>query len=61
MTEQATFTYSLLGKASSRKAIEDQGKKQIKAIEDHSKQLVEFNAFVNIDRDRILLKEQKNI
>ena len=61
MTEQATFTYSLLGKASSRKVIEDQEKKKIKAIEGHSKQLVEFNAFVNIGRDRILLKEQKNI
>ena len=35
--------------------IEDQGKKQIKAIEDHGKQLVKSNEFIknyfNIDRE----------
>ena len=39
--EQAKFTYSLLGKAfeKQRKTIEDQGEKQIKAIQDNKKQL----------------------
>ena len=40
MIEQAQFAYSPLGKAFEKKTktIEDQGKKQIKAIEDHGKQ-----------------------
>ena len=40
MIEQAKFTYSLLGKAFEKqtKTIEDQGKKQIKATENHGKQ-----------------------
>ena len=40
MIEQAKFTYSPLGKAFEKqtKTIEDQGKKQIKATEDHGKQ-----------------------
>ena len=39
--EQAKFTYSPLGKAfeKQRKTIEDQGEKQIKAIQDNKKQL----------------------
>ena len=41
--------------------MEDHGKKQIKAIEDHGKQLVESNAQVkkdfNVDIDRIPLEE----
>ena len=39
MIQQAKFTYSLLGKAFEKQAktIEDQGEKQIKAIEDHKK------------------------
>ena len=40
VTEQAKFTYSLLGKALKKqtKTIEDQGKKEIKAIENLGKQ-----------------------
>ena len=40
MIEQAQFAYSPLGKAFEKqtKTIEDQGKKQIKAIKDHGKQ-----------------------
>ena len=39
LIEQAKFTYSLLGKAieKQQKAIEDQGEKQIKAIQDNKK------------------------
>ena len=41
--------------------MEDQGKKQIKAIEDHGKQLVESNALLkkdfNVDIDRIPFEE----
>ena len=41
MIEQAKFTYYPLGKAFEKqtKRIEDQGEKQIKAIEDNKKQL----------------------
>ena len=40
MIEQAKFTYFPTGKALEKQAktIENQGKKQIKAIEDHGKQ-----------------------
>ena len=43
--EQAKFTYSPLGKTLEKQktTIEDQSKKQIKAIEDRRKQLVESN------------------
>ena len=46
--EQAKFTYSPLGKTleNQTKTIEDQGEKQIKAIEEHGKQLVESNLLV---------------
>ena len=45
MIEQAKFAYSPLGKAfeKQRKTIEEQGKKQIKGVEDHGKQLAESN------------------
>ena len=47
------------------KTIEDQGKRQIKAIEKYETQLVQSNEFIekdfNIDRDSIPLKEQKKI
>ena len=62
--EQGKFAYSSLEKAFEKPAetIEDQGIKQIKAIEDHSKQLVESNELIkknfNIDKDSITLKEQ---
>ena len=48
MIEQTKFTYSPLGKALEKqtKGIEDQGEKQIKATEEHGKQLVESNALV---------------
>ena len=65
--EQTKFTYSHLGKVLDKqtKTIEDKDEKQIKAIEDHGKQLVESNEFIkkdfNIDRDSIPLEEQKNI
>ena len=43
--EQAKFTYYLLGKAfkTQIKKIEDQVEKQIKALEEHGKQLVEYS------------------
>ena len=60
MIEQAKFAYSPLGKAFEKqtKAIEEQkieGKKQIRATEDHEKQLAESNELIkqdfNIDRE----------
>ena len=47
MIEQGKFTYSPLGKAFEKqtKTIQDQGEKQIKALEEHRKQLVKFNVF----------------
>ena len=63
--EQAKFTYSPWRKAleEQTKTIENQGKKQIKAIQDHGKQLVESNELIkkdfNIDRDIIPHEEQK--
>ena len=59
------FTYTPLGKALEKKTqtIYYQDKKQIKAIEDHVKQLVEFNKLIkkdlNIDIDSIPLEEEK--
>ena len=46
--EQAKFTCAALGETleKQRKIIEDQGKKQIKAIKDHEKQMIEFNELV---------------
>ena len=48
MIEQVKFTYSPPGKTlvKESKTMEDQGKKQIKAIEEHGKQLVESYALV---------------
>ena len=63
--EQGNFTFSQLWKALERqiRTIEDQGRKKIKAVEDHWKQLVESNEIakkeVNIDRDSVPLEEQK--
>ena len=47
MIEQAKFTYSPLGKVFEKqiKTIENQDKKQIKAIEDYGKQLPKSNVF----------------
>ena len=58
--EQAKFTYYPLGKAFEKqtKAIEDQGKKQIKAIQD-DKQLVGID---NDDyKDKLLLSKEREI
>ena len=48
VVEQAKIAYFPLGNAfgKQRKTIEDQGKKQIKAIQSHEKQLVESNELV---------------
>ena len=65
MIEQAKFIYSPLGKAFEKqtKTIDDQGKKQIKALEKHEKQLVESNELVkkdlNISRDLPFDKQRK--
>ena len=59
--EQAKFTYSPLGKAFEKQAktIEDQGKKQVKAIQDNKK-LVNIN---NDDdyKDKLLLSKEREI
>ena len=63
--EQVNFIHCPLGKALRKqtKTIGDQDKRQIKVIEDQIKQLVESNKLIkkdfNIDRDTILLEEQK--
>ena len=65
MIEQAKFAYSSLEKAFEKqtKMIEEQGKKQIKAILDHRKQLAESNELIkkdfNIDRDSTPLEERQ--
>ena len=59
--QQAKFNYSPLGKAFEKqtKTIEDQGKKQVKAIQDN-KQLVNINK--NDYKDKLLLsRERENI
>ena len=58
--QQAKFTYSLLGKAFEKqtKTIEDQGKKQVKAIQD--KQIVNINKNVNY-KDKLLLSKEREI
>ena len=57
--KQAKFTYSPLGKPYEKqtKTIEDQTKKQVKALEVHWKQLVEFNKLVKKDLDSISFDE----
>ena len=63
MMEQAKFSYSPLRKALEKKTktFEDQSKIQITAIEDHGKQLVEFNALIKkvFNNDNIVFKKQK--
>ena len=68
VTEQAKFTYACLGKALEKqtKTTKVQGKKQIKTLEDHGKQLVQSNELIkkdlNIDRHSIPYEAQnKNI
>ena len=58
--QQAKFNYSPLGKAieKQRKTIEDQGKKQVKAIQDN-KQLVNINR--DDYKDKLLLSKEREI
>ena len=46
--EQTKFAYCPLGKAFEKqiKTIENKGKKQVKAIEEHEKQLAKSNALI---------------
>ena len=57
--QQAKFTYSLLEKAleKQRKTIEDQGEKQVKAIQD--KQIVNINK--DAYKDKLLLSKEREI
>ena len=57
--QQAKFTYSPLGKAFEKQAktIEDQGKKQVKAIQD--KQIVNINK--NDYKNKLLLSKEREI
>ena len=57
--EQAKFTYSPLGKAFEKqsKTIEDQGEKQIKAIQDNKEQLVNIND--EDDKNKLLLSKER--
>ena len=63
--EQARFTYSSLGKNLEKqtKTVEDQGKKQIAAIEYHVKYMVESNALINKsyydNENKLFLKEKE--
>ena len=63
VVEQAKFTYTSLGKALEKqtKTIENKEVKEIKALEEHGKQLIEFNELIKkgfiIEKDRILLEE----
>ena len=59
--EEAKFTYSPLGKALEKeiKTIEDQGEKQIKAIEEHEMQLLKSNALT--EKYSLLLHKQKEM
>ena len=57
--EQAKFTYSPLGKAFEKQTetIEDWGEKQIKAIQDNKKQLINDNDY----KDKLLLSNEREI
>ena len=64
--EQAKFTYSPLGKAFEKqiKTIEDQGEKQIDALEnlkDQSKQLVNVNDYDDDYEDKLLHSKEREI
>ena len=58
MVEQAKFTYSPLGKSFEKqiKAIEDQGGKHIKTIEDHRKERNCFNKMIILKMILILVE-----
>ena len=57
--EQAKFTYYPLGKAFEKqtKTIEDQGEKQIKAIQDNKRQLINDNDY----KDKLLISKEREI
>ena len=57
--EQAKFAFSPLGKAFEKqtKTIEDQGKKQIKAIQDNKQQLISDNDY----KDKLLISREIEI
>ena len=59
--QQAKFSYSPLGKAFEKqtKTIEDQGKKQVKAIQD--KQIVNINNYKDDYKDKLLLSKEREI
>ena len=60
--QQAKFTYSPLGKALEKqiKTIEDEGKKQVKAIQDN-KHLVNINKDDDDYKDKLLLSKEREI
>ena len=60
--QQAKFAYSPLGKALEKqiKTIEDQGKKQVKAIQDN-KQSVNININKDDYKDKLLLSKEREI
>ena len=62
MIVQAKFTYFSLGKAFEKqtKTIENQGGKQIKAIEEHEKRIAENNALVKKDDLMIMTVKKKD-
>ena len=57
--EQAKFSYSPLGKAFEKqtKTIEDQGEKQIKAIQDNKRQLINDDDY----KDKLLISKEREI
>ena len=57
--EQAKFSYSPLGKAFEKqtKTIEDQGEKQIKAIQDNKRQLINNDDY----KDKLLISKEREI
>ena len=60
--KQAKFTYSPLWKTFEKrtKRIEEQGREQVAAIEEHEKQLVKSNAFTEKEKS-ITMNKQKEI
>ena len=60
--EQATFTYSPLGKAFEKqtRTIKDQGEKQIKTIQDNKEQLVNINND-NDYKNKLLISRERKI
>ena len=61
ITEQASFTYSLLAKAfGKKKKIEDQGEKQVKAIQDQG-QVKTIRKYDYDDEDTLFISKQKGM